>query len=77
MVLKSFIQNPWYINLSPMFIIFKVMLIAIAFTTNKPLYLLKARQIQRLNSVFKLLKFVYKRPINAITKIYNIIIFIL
>jgi hypothetical protein len=54
-----------------------VNLIAIVFTTNKPFYLLIASKIRRLITAFKPFKVVYKRLINAITKIYKIIVYIL
>ena len=50
---------------------------ATAFTANKPLYLLKTSKARRLVNAFKPPKVAYKRPVNAITKIYKIIIYIL
>jgi len=50
---------------------------ATAFTANKPLYLLKTSKARRLISAPKPPKVAYKRPVNAITKIYKIIIYIL
>jgi len=54
-----------------------VSLIAIAFTANKPLYLLKTSKTRRLIGALKPLKVAYKRLVDAITKIYKIIVYIL
>jgi len=51
--------------------------VATAFTANKPLHLLKTSKTRRPIGALKPPKVAYKRPINAITKIYKIIVYIL
>ena len=50
---------------------------AIAFTANKPLHLLKTSRTRRLISALKPPKVAYKRLVDAITKIHEIIVYIL